>query len=151
MRVYLSNTDKFVIIDNEDYELVKNYSWRLSSRGYAERGVRRSGVYKKIFMHRVIAKTPAELFTDHINEDKLDNRKSNLRWATKSINGNNRTQKNNKSGYRGVWFNKKRGEYVAFICVNKQRKHLGRFNNYDDAVRVRRQAEQEAASVKWTK
>ena len=65
---------------------------------------------------------------DHINGDKADNRLCNLRQATRFENLSNRGKnKNNSSGYKGVWFNKKLGKWIAGITHNNKAKHLGVF------------------------
>ncbi len=86
-------------------------------------------------MQRVIINAPDKLLVDHINGDPLDNRKSNLRLATKSQNMRNRKKAhNNKSGYKGVWFDYKRDKWVAYIKINGSSKTLGRFINKEEAA-----------------
>ena len=71
---------------------------------------------------------------DHINEIKNDNRISNLREATSSQNQRNRgAQKNNTSGFKGVSFFKRNGKWKSTICVNSNKKHLGYFDNPEEA------------------
>lgn len=94
-----------------------------------------------IYMHALLNKTPTGFVTDHINGNKLDNRKENLRTATSSQNGINRgKQINNTSGHKGInWY---ANAWVAEIKVNQKKIHLGRFKNIDDAVAARKAAEQ---------
>ena len=71
-------------------------------------------------------------YSDKLSIDRIDNEgnyePSNCRWVTRTIQSRNqRMQKNNKSGFRGVHFNKKSGKYVARISVNNKRKLLGYF------------------------
>ena len=49
----------------------------------------------------------------------------------------------NKSGYKGVWFNEKRGQWEAYISIHRKRIFLGRYSNKDDAIRARKRAEEE--------
>ena len=81
----LYKSDKLAIIDTEDIEKINNYasSYHIDSTGYP-----RAGSYR--FLHRLINNTPAGMETDHINRNKLDNRKSNLRTSTHKENMNNR-------------------------------------------------------------
>lgn len=55
---------------------------------------------------------------------------------------NDKPPKNNKSGHKGVWFDPKRGTYVAYICLNHHKYHLGSFSNIADAIQARKEAEE---------
>ena len=74
---------------------------------------------------------------DHHNRNSLDNRKANLRFATASQNNcNARRGKNGSSKYRGVCFEKRKKRWRAVISCNGIRRHLGYFDNEDDAARA---------------
>jgi len=78
---------------------------------------------------------------DHINGNYGDNRLSNLREADVAENGKNRKRScTNSSGVTGVVL-KPKGKYQADICVNGKRLHLGTFPTFEEAVRVRKEAE----------
>lgn len=81
---------QYAIIDDEDYLEVSKYRWHLQSRGYAAVTRKSGGVTRLILMHRLIANTPPHLHTDHINHNKLDNRKANLRVCDRFVNQQNR-------------------------------------------------------------
>lgn len=71
---------------------------------------------------------------DHVNGVTTDNRVENLRVATPSLNGANRkTNYNNKSGYKGVYFNKGVGKWISSIRKDGKLTHLGCFNSPEDA------------------
>ena len=71
---------------------------------------------------------------DHINQNKLDNRKSNLRLCSHSQNGINKyKQSNNSSGFKGVCFNKRRQKFMAFINKDKKRTYIGYFETAEEA------------------
>ena len=79
---------------------------------------------------------------DHKNHNKADNRFKNLREVKHSVNMQNKSlHKNNKSGVVGVRWNKRDNRWVASITVDKQRKHLGYFIDFSDAVNARKNAE----------
>jgi HNH endonuclease len=80
---------------------------------------------------------------DHINQDKTDNRISNLREVTRLENcRNSPLRPNNTSGYCGVVWDKSRQVWVARIIEGGREKFLGYFNNKEDAAEARKQAEQ---------
>ena len=98
-------------------------------------------------LHRLVANAFIENSelkpcVDHINHNKNDNNVSNLRWATKLENNQNRSiSTNNTSGYSGITYVAKSNKWRAIITVNRRPKHLGYFVNKEDAIRVRREAE----------
>lgn len=88
-------------------------------------------------MHRVIANTPAGVFTDHVDGDTLNNQCSNLRDATNAQNLQNRgKQQNNTSGYKGVSWHKGHGAFGATIGDDNNLRHLGYFATAEDAARA---------------
>ena len=128
------------MIDTEDLEKVKYYCWRIDPKGYVVANSR-NGENKMVRIHRIITGVDEEHIVDHINWNTLDNRKENLRIATKTQNNINiKRRKNNRSGYTGVSL-LKNGKYVAAISINKKKIYLGTFNNLEDAVLVRHKAE----------
>lgn len=107
----------FTLVDDEDFEHLSQYRWALHT-GYACH--RFKG--KRIFMHRIVNYTPSNLFTDHINRNKLDNRKKNLRMADKSLNGINRgVQKNNQTGHKNVCYHKASKLWTVEVHFNGKR------------------------------
>lgn len=76
---------------------------------------------------------PEGLVVDHINGNKLDNRRSNLRICTQSQNLNGR---NTNKGYIGVSWDKFRGKWKANIGKDYQKIFLGRFDTAEEAARV---------------
>jgi hypothetical protein len=137
----------FALVDDEVFEWLNQWKWSLSSSGHAyRRQYIRLGVNKYtakiIWMHRLINKTPDDLITDHLNQKKLDNRKSNLRNANKSLNSINRgMQSNNKSGFKGVYWDTWAQKWRAEIILNYKNFRLGRFSKIEDAVEARQKAE----------
>lgn len=95
-------------------------------------------------MHREILKPNEGFETDHINRDRLDNRRSNLRACTTSQNAHNRRlRSDNKTGVMGIWFRKDSRKWTARIVVNGQRKILGCFISKEEAAMAYQQAAQQ--------
>ena len=127
------------LIDNEDIEKIKSFKWvYIKTRGYVKAMI--NG--KEILLHRFILNTPHDLLVDHINHNKLDNRKSNLRFCNKSQNAMNlKTPKNNTSGTKGVYWDKRSKKWYAKIKAENKNMHLGYFDKKEDAIESRINAE----------
>lgn len=123
--------------DCDDWTL--DHRWRLHSKGYACRGTTIDGKYVVLLLHRVIMNAPVGLEVDHIDLDKLNNVRSNLRITTHAQNNQNRPlNANNTSGYRGVTFDKKTGRWAAYAMLDGKRKHVGYFDEPDEAAEAAR-------------
>ena len=124
-------------IDNEYVDIVSEYKWCLQSQGYVL--CRELNMYLHEF---IMGKCPDHRI-DHINRDPLDNRKHNLRYATAQENSRNRSiQKNNKSGYVGVHLVKSVNKWQATIVVDGKSIYLGLYEDINEAIRVRKEAEE---------
>lgn len=92
-------------------------------------------------MHRTIMPAPTGLQIDHIDGDGLNNRRSNLRLATNAQNQHNRRfHAGNKSGFKGVFWDPSRSQWMAQITLNGEKVYLGRFRDISDAVAARAKA-----------
>jgi hypothetical protein len=97
---------------------------------------------KEIYLHRFIVNAGKFDHVDHINRNKLDNRSSNLRKCTRSVNmHNSKIRHDNKTGVKGVWFSKRDKVYQASIHCEGKRHHLGSFKTVEDAKDAREKAE----------
>jgi hypothetical protein len=104
----------WALVSAEDYDTIAEYRWGMTAAGYARRALPRNGRRPKfIYMHRVIL-PGAHAHVDHVNGNKLDNRRENLRPATPSENLAN-SRRRNESGYRGVSEDKRRGTYTGRV------------------------------------
>ena len=119
-------------IDKDDLEKIKNYKWYLNDSNYV---ISNNVNGKKARLHQLILGKKKGLITDHKNTDRLDNRKRNLRFVTKSQNGMNR------KNVKGYCWNKKNKNWNAYIMINCKKIFLGCFENKKNAIIVRRQAE----------
>lgn len=134
--------DRSFIIDREDFELVKKYTWRVRVAKNGSNYVASfTEDYKTILLHRLIMDIDTNHVVDHINGDETDNRRSNLRITTVSNNAKNRAiHKNNTSGFTGVYFYA--GKWRARIHYNHKQISLGYFKTFEDAVNARLDAEE---------
>ena len=136
------NTSREFYFDLEDYEKIKDYCWSecVDTNGYHYVHTWDANLKKIIKMsHLIIGKN-----YDHINRNSMDNRKSNLRLATQSENMKNRKKfKNNMSGITGVYFHKNTSKWEARISNDFKVVYLGRFDNKDEAIKARLNAELE--------
>jgi len=126
---------KIAIVDDCDYEWLSQWKWHYNSgRGYAARNSSRPN-QKTLWMHHVILEHAGIDFIhiDHIDRDKLNNRRKNLRPATLSQNQwNQKKYRNNTSGFKGVY--KNRNKWCAQIRVNGKRIHIGYFVDLKEAA-----------------
>lgn len=142
-KIYLSK-EKFALVDDEDFEWLSKWNWYATERNgnwYATREVNLSIIpirkRQRIYMHDEIMGTKSEQpEIDHKNNNGLDNRKENLRHATRVQNSiNSRKRKNTTSKYKGVFYNKGKKGWDARISLNGVQKFLGRFQNEKEAAR----------------
>ena len=129
--------NKTTFIDDEDYEWLSEWKWNYGSGGYAVRNSRKDECEKRktILMHRIIIGTKKGEETDHINGNRLDNRRSNIRPCMRIQNRHNTNiNKNNTSGFKGVVWYEPTKKWRATICINWKIKSLGYFKNKKEAA-----------------
>ena len=131
--------------DIEDYDKIKDYTWFIGTgriEGYVVSGTKNR---KHTLMHRVVMNYDGPYDIDHIhgNETKNDNRKCNLRIATRSQNNMNKGVAISNTGIIGVHKLKHNGKFRAHISKDGTAINLGDFNNIEDAIAARRKAEKD--------
>ena len=128
--------DKNMLVDVEDLLDMNEYNWRINKGGYAITNIKNYTTNKWVTMlaHRIIC--PNYYIVDHINCNRLDNRRQNLREVTYSQNKMNSRKINNSSYsiYKGVSYSKKRNKFSSEITINKKRIFLGYFDKELDAA-----------------
>ena len=141
--------EQHALVDKEDYELLSSFCWqaqptRLENGFYAVRnnGENSNGTRLKVKMHRQIMNCPDGMEIDHINGDTLDNRKSNLRIVSHSINIKNQKSRGGKSKYRGVTEHACYG-WRARITVDYKRISLGVYKTEQEAFKAVQKAQGE--------
>ncbi len=149
--IYITNKkgQKFtVLIDTEDFDKIKKHSWSATEKKknsgvfYVRCGAGPEGKYLSI--HKCILNYPSSLMCDHINRNPLDNRKSNLRLCTNQQNSFNKPPSvKNKTGVTGVHFSKQTNKWTVQMRINGKAKHYGLFSNFEEAVKRRKELEEE--------
>ena len=122
------------IIDLECVDSVKKHKWCIRDDNYAYND-------KVGRLHRYIMNPPEGMVVDHINHNRLDNRRENLRICSPQENSMNAGKRHNSSGIMGVSWDKENNKWKAQIRINGRNKNLGRFNTIEEAAEARRQAE----------
>lgn len=121
---------KFAIVDNEDFDKVKDINWKVDSYGYACNSL----VGR---MHRLIMNCPENLEVDHIHHNTLDNRKNNLRIGSRRENQYNKKSKRcSFSRYKGISFDKVNNKFRAVINNCGSVTCLGRFQTEEEAAKA---------------
>lgn len=153
MREIRSKAGHVFLVDEDDFNLVSRYTWH-EDKGYARTTVinySRSNPQTgprctAIMMHHLLmGKPPRGFNVDHINRNRADNRRCNLRVVTASQNARNRTWKN-RHGYRGVSLDDRwRPRYMAWIQdpVTRKSRFLGSFRHPEEAALAYDQAARE--------
>jgi hypothetical protein len=127
---------KSTLVDDEDFEWLNQWKWHYKN-GYASRTFQINGKSYHSRMHREIINPPENMFIDHIDHNTLNNCRSNLRICTSSENARNR-KCTNKSGYKGVVWDKNRKKWDAVIWNKNRRKKtfLGQFSDPIEAAKA---------------
>lgn len=137
---YTSKGEEFYF-DIEDYEKIKKYTWWIDKDGY----VITENNKKRLSLHRLITNCSNDTVVDHKygEHTRNDNRKYNLRVCKQQNNMMNcKISKNNTSGVTGVVWDKRGNKWIAVITYNYKQIYLGGFNNFEDAVKARKEAEE---------
>jgi hypothetical protein len=131
-------------IDEADYEAVSQYGWYVNAHGYPTTNIGKRPARGPIYLHEfLLGPAPDGLHTDHINRDKTDNRRANLRFVTRTINMRN-TGKNasNVSGVKGVSWASRDKKWRAEIRMPGRKINLGWFSTLQEAAAARLAAEE---------
>jgi hypothetical protein len=124
------------IVDASNFAALSSVKWTAATSCGKTYAIRRSGPQRQ-WMHRVVCPAPTGVEVDHINGDTLDNRRSNLRHATKAQQQHNsKMRSHNKSGFKGVILDHRNGHWMAKIVVAGKLKHAGSFPAIVEAARA---------------
>ena len=118
------------LADEEDFALVSQFKWYASPNGRRTYAVNKTGRRPSVHMHRLVIRAVKGQKVDHRNGNGLDNRRANLRFCSQTQNlGNSRLSSRNRSGFKGVSFDKRRNLWTADIQVNGKDIFLGYFRS----------------------
>jgi len=139
----MTRTIDDLLLDDDDKRLLNGHLPYLGMNGYAYVSSHATG--PRTVHSQIVGKIPDGHHIDHINGNKLDNRRENLRVVSASVNQANRKRlnKNNTSGMRGVTFttHSTKKPWKAQIMANKKQIHLGLFATKEEAIAARKTAE----------
>lgn len=140
MKILYTNALDEIIVSDEDFVFLQEYTWCLDGKGYPCRNKSGGGME---YLHQIVLGAPPAkgLSIDHVDRNPLNNQRDNLRWASQTLqNINQKVRSDNSCGVRGVDFSKRNG-WRARIQVHGTVKNLGWFKTFDQAVAARRKAE----------
>lgn len=134
--LYLDNVEFY--FDIEDLPLIQSRNWYKDKDGYLVSCYYYAGQRRFVRFHRIVMNAKEDEVVDHINHNRTDNRKRNLRVCKRAENDRNRgLYATNTSGISGVHFDKKRNKWIASITYNRRRIFIGRFLHKEEAIRAR--------------
>ena len=145
-RIYLGEGE-WTIVDRQDYYRLSNFKWHINGTNgkfYAVRQIKVDNKHtKRMYLHREIMNAPKGMLVDHKDGNSFDNRRVNLRLATRSQNScNKRKRANTSSQFIGVYWDKAKRKWVARIKYQGKSRMIGNFLDetaaakaYDEAAK----------------
>lgn len=129
------------LVDDEDFEALSQFKWGARRKDHLVYAVRkvRAGPYRQrdVLMHREILAAPRGTDVDHINGNGCDNRRANLRAATREQNArNSRARTDGTSRFRGVSWYRPLERWRAALRGGGKTIHVGYFHNEEEAARA---------------
>ncbi len=126
----------FALIDDLDFEIFRTMNWHINSKGYVGTHILVDGKRKAKKMHQFIVQPIKGFDIDHIDRNKLNNQRNNLRIVSHTQNCRNvGLTKRNTSGFKGVSWEKSENKWTANIRVDRVLKKIGRFHTKEEAAK----------------
>ena len=125
-----------IIVDKQDQHLLDSGGWYINNMGYVAKDKQKNNIRQRYLLHRVIMNAPKNKLVDHINGNPLDNRRSNLRLASKAQNAMNsdiRVQLG-RSGYRGISWSNQAQRWLVRFWANGKQIYGGSFMTVEEAL-----------------
>lgn len=141
VQVTLSDSQT-MLCDIDIWEKVKDMRWTVNRQGYVQTTTREGREKSRaVLFHSFVLKCDNTHVIDHINRNKLDNRKCNLRLATRAENSINSLSTHSSTGARGVYVDKrKKRKYIAYLSTNGKNHRIGSFFTLAEAKEARENA-----------
>jgi hypothetical protein len=129
---------EWLIVDDADRARCSAKNWVIDSTGYPTTSIREGEKWRRIRAQEfILGRPPTGFVADHINGNKLDNRRANLRHVEHHKNLHNAgPNRKSKTGVRGVYKFRSRQTYVARFIVQGKLHHVGEFHTVEDAARA---------------
>ncbi len=134
MTLLFTSKGEPIKISDRDWDYAANFLWYIGNDGYPSRMSSVSGKRKRLLLHREIMSPKGRDVVDHINHDKADCQRDNLRICTNTENIRNGRKRSGAAPYKGI--SRKRGKWGAWIMVNHKSIWLGCFTEAIDAARA---------------
>lgn len=139
---------QFALVDDEDYEWLMQWKWFAMKTPHGFVAVRNRGSWDEpgtatIYMHREIMETAQGMEVDHIDHNKLNDQRYNLRNCSALQNKCNKRSYYGTSKYKGVSWNKKANKWMSRIASKGEHIHLGYYDDEEEAARVYDEAAKE--------
>ena len=125
------NKTALILVDEDDFEFIKSFSWFADKKGRSQMNYD----YNTVKMHHLIMGFPiGDMEIDHIDCNKSNNCKNNLRIVTKSQNAwNKKISRNNVSGYKCIHFHTPSNRWRVIIGKNNKKHYIGQYTDIEDA------------------
>lgn len=135
-KIITLSAGKYAVVDESDYGWLSLHKWSLCN-GYAVRTEGPAVKRKCIYMHREITKAAIGLDVDHVDHDRLNNTRANLRVCSHVDNIRSQSKRvDNTSGFRGVSHRKDTGKWSAYIHEHGLKISLGCFKTAAEAAKA---------------
>lgn len=130
-----NNKQHKILVSKEDYNNLKKYKWHINKTGYPATNIKiAKNKWKTMLLHNFLFVTNHNMVIDHINCNKLDNRRENLRLCSRTENNRNTFKKSKINKYKGVGFDKRKNKFRARIMVDYQEIWLGYYKTEKEAA-----------------
>lgn len=133
MKSILLSSGASALVDDDDYQTVAQYKWN-PRNGYAVTYINTYTDFCSVSMHGLIMGRRPNMDIDHINRNRLDNRRSNLRHCTRSENCLNSGPRSPASGFKGVYWNNRKSKWRVELTYKGKRIRVGHFSDREDAA-----------------